>query len=156
MDRAKIQAFVVTEYCPHCDKEQSLLWDAGKDGYEIYCPTCGEKIMLCSVCDEFDACDWREDSGCKKRRRDEKMKDADLIRELKRIKVQTGGLICLGCGHEHNCGVHGCAVIREAAQRLEEYHQGKEHIDPKPCELCGTLSDEMKKRNRRDDNDSNQ
>lgn len=50
LERAKIQAFVVTEYCPHCDKEQSLLWDAGKDGYEIYCPTCGEKIMLCSVC----------------------------------------------------------------------------------------------------------
>lgn len=48
------------------------------------------------------------------------MKDADLIQALKRIKVQTGGLICLGCGHEHNCGVHGCAVIREAAQRLEE------------------------------------
>lgn len=60
------------------------------------------------------------------------MKDADLIRALKRMGVQTGGLICLGCGHEHNCGVHGCAVIREAAQRLEEYHQGKEHIDPKP------------------------
>lgn len=66
------------------------------------------------------------------------MKDADLIQALKRIKVQTGSLICLGCGHEHNCGVHGCAVIREAAQRLEEYHQGKEHIDPKPSELCGT------------------
>ncbi len=48
------------------------------------------------------------------------MKDADLIQALKRIKVQTGGLICLGCGHEHNCGVHGCAVMREAAQRLEE------------------------------------
>ena len=60
------------------------------------------------------------------------MKDADLIQALKRIKVQTGGMICLGCGHEHNCGVHGCAVIREAAQRLEEYHRGKEHIDPKP------------------------
>ena len=60
------------------------------------------------------------------------MKDADLIQALKRIKVQTGGLICLGCGHEHNCGVHGCAVIREAAQRLEEYHRGKERIDPKP------------------------
>ena len=48
------------------------------------------------------------------------MKDADLIQALKRMGVQTGGLICLGCGHEHNCGVHGCAVIREAAQRLEE------------------------------------
>ena len=44
------------------------------------------------------------------------MKDADLIQALKRIMVQTGGLICLGCGHEHNCGVHGCAVIREAAR----------------------------------------
>lgn len=69
MERANIQAFVVTEYCPHCEKEQSILWDAGKDGYEIYCPTCGEKIMLCSVCDEFDTCDWREDSGCKKRKK---------------------------------------------------------------------------------------
>ena len=69
------------------------------------------------------------------------MKDADLFQALKRIKVQTGGLICLGCGHEHNCGVHGCAVIREAAQRLEEHHQGKEHIDReawgKPCSVCG-------------------
>lgn len=69
------------------------------------------------------------------------MKDADLIQALKRIKVQTGGLICLGCGHEHNCGVHGCAVMREAAQRLEEYHQRKEHIAretwEKPCSVCG-------------------
>lgn len=67
------------------------------------------------------------------------MKDIDLIQALKRIKVQTGGLICLGCGHEHNCGVHGCAVIREAAQRLEAYRQGKEHIDReawgKPCKV---------------------
>ena len=23
----------------------------------------------CSVCDEFDTCDWREDSGCKKRKK---------------------------------------------------------------------------------------
>lgn len=57
------------------------------------------------------------------------MKDADLIQALKRIKVQTGGLICLGCGHEHNCGVHGCAVIREAAQRLEELLKYKTAID---------------------------
>lgn len=57
------------------------------------------------------------------------MKDADLIRALKRMGVQTGGLICLGCGHEHNCGVHGCAVIREAAQRLEELLKYKAAID---------------------------
>ena len=26
---------------------------------------------------------------------------------------------CLGCGHEHNCDIHGCAIIREAAERIE-------------------------------------
>ena len=34
--------------------------------------------------------------------------------------VETGSLICMGCGHEHNCGIHGCAIIREAAVRLEK------------------------------------
>ena len=24
----------------------------------------------------------------------------------------------MGCGHEHNCGVSGCAVMREAADRI--------------------------------------
>ena len=46
------------------------------------------------------------------------MTDQELIRALNRLKVETGSLACLGCGHEHNCGVHGCAVIREAADRL--------------------------------------
>lgn len=27
---------------------------------------------------------------------------------------------CYGCGHEHNCGVHGCAIDREAADRNEK------------------------------------
>ena len=43
----------------------------------------------------------------------------DLIGALKRLKVQTGSLSCLGCGHEHNCSVHGCAIIREAIEELE-------------------------------------
>ena len=34
----------------------------------------------------------------------------ELIRQLSRMKVQTGSLVCLGCGLEHNCGIHGCAV----------------------------------------------
>ena len=28
-------------------------------------------------------------------------------------------LRCLGCGHEHNCGIHGCAVMRAAADAME-------------------------------------
>lgn len=47
------------------------------------------------------------------------MRDSDLIQALRRIKVETGSLVCLGCGHEHNCSTHGCAVINEAVRRLE-------------------------------------
>lgn len=46
------------------------------------------------------------------------MRDHELINALHRLKVETGSLACLGCGHEHNCGVSGCAVMREAADRI--------------------------------------
>ena len=47
------------------------------------------------------------------------MKTDELIKALGRLKVQTGSLACLGCGHEHNCGTGGCAIIREAADKLQ-------------------------------------
>lgn len=47
------------------------------------------------------------------------MKTDELIKALGRLKVQTGSLVCLGCGHEHNCGTGGCAIIREAADKLQ-------------------------------------
>lgn len=34
----------------------------------------------------------------------------ELITALQRLKVETGSITCLGCGHEHNCGIHGCAI----------------------------------------------
>ena len=43
----------------------------------------------------------------------------ELINSLNRLKVQTGSLACLGCGHEHTCGTGGCAIIREAADKLQ-------------------------------------
>ena len=46
------------------------------------------------------------------------MRDQELVNALRRMKVETGILACLGCGHEHNCGVSGCAVMREAADRI--------------------------------------
>ena len=46
----------------------------------------------------------------------------ELIKALTRMKSETGSLAdslcCLGCGHEHNCGVSGCAVMRAAADRI--------------------------------------
>lgn len=47
------------------------------------------------------------------------MTDQELIKALRSINVETGSLACLGCGYEHNCGIHGCAIMRAAADRLE-------------------------------------
>jgi hypothetical protein len=33
------------------------------------------------------------------------------------------GAMCFGCGHEHNCGVSGCAVLLESAERLRHYEE---------------------------------
>lgn len=43
--------------------------------------------------------------------------DAEIITQLRRVAIDRH--CCLGCGHEHNCGIHGCAIIRAAIGRLE-------------------------------------
>ena len=48
------------------------------------------------------------------------MNDKRLLAALGRLKVETGSLACMGCGYEQNCGVHGCAVLRAAEERLRE------------------------------------
>lgn len=53
-------------------------------------------------------------------KRERKMTDVEILAALSRLKVQTGSLACLGCGYEHNCGVHGCAIMREAAGLIEK------------------------------------
>lgn len=51
------------EMCPHCDNEITVEWDVEKDGYEVTCPECGRKIMLCDACSHAidncnRYCDW--------------------------------------------------------------------------------------------------
>lgn len=48
------------------------------------------------------------------------MESKTLISALRHLKVETGSLACSGCGHEHNCSTHGCAIIREAADLIEQ------------------------------------
>lgn len=57
----------VAELCPYCEHEVYLNWDVEEDGYQIFCPHCGNAIMLCSMCDARDGapCDWNEETGCK-------------------------------------------------------------------------------------------
>ena len=47
------------------------------------------------------------------------MTNEEIVKWLRSKKVETGSLLCLGCGHEHNCGIHGCAVMRAAADAIE-------------------------------------
>lgn len=46
------------------------------------------------------------------------MSNEELMRALGRLKVETGSLACLGCGHEHSCSTRGCAIIRAAEEAL--------------------------------------
>lgn len=41
---------LVTEYCSTCETEITVRWNPRKDGYMIYCPSCGERLMLCDEC----------------------------------------------------------------------------------------------------------
>ena len=47
------------------------------------------------------------------------MKLTELVDALNRMKVQTGSIVCLGCGHENSCSTRGCAILRKAAAELE-------------------------------------
>lgn len=58
----------VAEQCPECSNLVWLKWDVERDGYTIYCPYCGYRVKLCSMCDVRDGgkCDWNSETGkCK-------------------------------------------------------------------------------------------
>ena len=40
------------------------------------------------------------------------------LRQLHRLDIERRPEACLGCGMEHDCSVHGCAVIRKALRLL--------------------------------------
>jgi len=48
------------------------------------------------------------------------MKTEGILTALRRLKVETGSLVCMGCGREHICGIHGCRIVREAAELIEK------------------------------------
>lgn len=48
------------------------------------------------------------------------MKTEEILAAMRRLKVETGSLACMGCGREHDCGIHGCQIVREAADLIEK------------------------------------
>ncbi|OUO97611.1 hypothetical protein B5F36_15385, partial [Anaerofilum sp. An201] len=47
------------------------------------------------------------------------MNKEEILKALRRLKVEIGSLACLGCGHENSCSTRGCAVIRAVIEILE-------------------------------------
>ena len=68
--------------------------------------------------------------------RREDMTTKEMITRLNQMAVITGGLNCLGCVLEHNCGIHGCVVLREVAEHLadQEAYRWREADQEKPPE----------------------
>ena len=47
----------------------------------------------------------------------------EFERQLRALAIERRPEACLGCGFEHGCSVHGCAVIHAAAERLAAYEE---------------------------------
>lgn len=62
-DRPDDDRRLVTEVCPNCDNEVSMVWDVEQNGYKATCPYCGGRLMLCDECQHpngaySDNCDY--------------------------------------------------------------------------------------------------
>ncbi len=47
----------------------------------------------------------------------------EFERQLRALAIERRPEACLGCGFEHGCSVHGCAVIHAAVNRLAAYEE---------------------------------
>ena len=53
------------------------------------------------------------------------MKDQELVNALRRLKVETGSLACLGCGYEHNCSAKDTAEALFIHRNTLSYRMNK-------------------------------
>lgn len=66
------------------------------------------------------------------------MEHSELLQALQRLQVETGSLACLGCGYEHSCSIHGCAILRAAVDELEQLKYFYTRVINQPdCNTCG-------------------
>ena len=70
------RTYVVTEQCSNCEREVEIHgWDTERDGYQAFCPYCGEVLMLCDECqhsEQRQPCDFDMSTGmCRHRPRPE-------------------------------------------------------------------------------------
>ncbi|MCC8181539.1 MAG: hypothetical protein LIO45_00945 [Clostridiales bacterium] len=71
-----------------------------------------------------------------------------LITRLKELAEHLANYdVCFGCGHEHNCGTEGCAILRDAVATMEQLYkdcwghcaacvQKERSCNDEPCLSC--------------------
>ena len=96
---------------------------------------CGDALVLAAAdrLEEYvDRCKRYADEIMELRERGREVRPMpstkDLLRALRRLKVETGSLACFGCGREHNCGIHGCAILRDAIALIEELTENRSSV----------------------------
>lgn len=72
------------------------------------------------------------------------MKTQEIIKNLRKLSVNTGTLSCLGCGYEHDCSIHGCNILKTAADKLEELQAENDRLISKMLEEGKIKSYEIK------------
>ena len=61
----------------------------------------------------------------------------ELIKALECLKDIRLAFCCLDCKYEHNCGVHGCAIIKEAIKTTKLYQAAYKVLEKqRDCETC--------------------
>lgn len=50
--KPEIEESFISEVCPHCDEENTFIWDVTKDGMMAFCPHCGKPMLICSMCED--------------------------------------------------------------------------------------------------------
>lgn len=117
----------VVEYCSECENEVILHWDTEVDGFEVVCPYCGKKLMLCdecrhTVCEDGEPhdCDWCDKSQTCHRCRSEieakkKREQRDFERQLLQKKAHERYKL-------YWCMMHGVTIdeISRIADRWED------------------------------------
>lgn len=67
----------------------------------------------------------------------------EFMRQLHIVSIERRPEACLGCGFEHRCSTHGCAVIKTASEQLKAYRATKH--TPEECTAAFTELDTLKR-----------
>lgn len=50
-EKSVLEDGYVVDWCIHCNRQVTMLWDIHEDGLTAFCPHCSQKMMLCNYCE---------------------------------------------------------------------------------------------------------